>query len=392
MDTILYFQPPPWPRIIGKFAGVHEIASRRGIHVQVAIQDPTPALVRELVQFWNAIGAIVECAVRTTPLDMSMFGSLPVVLFSPPPGQRVAPVLSVSQDSEATARLAARELLATGFPNFAFVPSPAKTYWSRIRELVFTDVVRKHGRECIPFRAKADPEIYDGELTSIEWQTELRRFLASLPKPCGLFAANDGTAEIVLKVARLEGIPVPDELSVLGVDDDESVCNRCVPPLSSIDPDFRRAGMLAAELLLEAAAKGGMPPKRGRLRFGPMRVVCRESVRSGAIADKRVANALSLIRRKACEGLHAGDVAATFPCSRRLAFARFRKATGHSILEEIHAVQLESAKRMLETTDVPLKALSDFCGFENPNSLRKFFLRETGSTLRAWRRAHRTGG
>ena len=71
-----------------------------------------------------------------------------------------------------------------------------------------------------------------------------------------------------------------------------------------------------------------------------------------------------------------------------LSIIRFRNAVGRGILAEIHAVQLETAKRLLETTDIPLKALSDFCGFENPNSLRKFFRRETGTTLRAWRAAH----
>lgn len=385
MDTILYFQPPQQPYIPGKLAGVREIAARRGTHVQVVLQNLTAKLVDELSRFWNAIGAIVECATRTAPLDTSMFGALPVVLFSPPPGQRVAPALSVSHDSAATARVAARELLRTGFEHFAFVPSPEPNYWSRTRERVFRDAIRKHGNDCAAFHAKSPPDILDGEPSSIAWQTELRLFLDALPKPCGLFAANDVVGETVLKAARFEGIGVPDELAVLGVDNDERVCNRCEPLLSSIDPDFRRAGMLAAELLLEAAAKGGTPPATGRLSFGPLRVVFRESTRIGATSDKHVAEALALIRRNACAGLRAEQVAAVFPCSRRLAFARFRKATGHTILEEIHAVQLETVKQLLETTDIPLKALSDFCGFENPNSLRKFFRRETGATLRAWR-------
>ena len=392
MDTILYFQPPQQPYVPAKLAGVREIASRRGTHVQVVLQNLTSKLISELSEFWNAIGAIVECATRTTPLDTTMFGALPVVLFSPPPGQRVAPALSVSHDSAATARVAARELLSTGFSNFAFVPAPEPNYWSRTRERVFSETIRKHGGTCAIFRADSPPEILDGEPSSIEWQTELRRFLRELPKPCGVFAANDVVGETVLKAARFEGISVPDEMAVLGVDNDERVCNRCEPLLTSIDPDFRRAGMLAAELLLEAAAKGGTPPAAGRLHFGPLRVVYRESMRTGGISDKRAAEALALIRRDACAGLRAERVAAVFPCSRRLAFARFRKATGHTILEEIHAVQLETAKRLLETTDIPLKALSDFCGFEDPNSLRKFFRRETGETLRAWRQASRKSG
>ena len=387
MDTILYFQPQLQPYIPEKVAGVRAIASRRGTNVQMVNRDPTAGLVAELAVFWHAIGAIVECGARTTALDTAAFGSMPVVLFSPSPGGRVAPALSVSHDSVATARVAARELLSTGFSQFAFVPFPAPRYWSRTRERTFSEAIRKHGNDCRTFRPASPPDVKSGEPFSIAWQTELRRFLANLPKPCGVFAANDAVGEEVLKAARFAGIMVPDDLAVLGVDNDERVCERCVPALSSIDPDFRRAGMLAAELLFDAVAKGGTPPAAGRLSFGPLRVVHRASARLSAVSDKCVADAIALIRSKACEGLRAADVAARFPCSRRLACVRFRRATGRTILAEIHAVQLETAKRILETTDIPLKVISDFCGFEDPNSLRKFFRRETGTTLRAWRAA-----
>lgn len=388
MDTILYFQPQSQPYIPEKVAGVRAIAGRRGTNVQMVNRDPTAGLVAELAAFWHAVGAIVECGARKSPLDTSAFGTMPVVLFSPHPGRRATPTMSVSHDSVATARIAARELLSTGVSHFAFVPFPSPPYWSLTRERVFAETIRKHGNDCHAFRPAPSSETKSGEPFSIAWQTELRRFLVDLPKPCGVFAANDAVAEEVLKAARFGGIAVPDDLEVLGVDNDERVCERCEPPLSSIDPDFRRAGMLAAELVFEAA-KGGTPPAAGRLDFGPLRVVHRESTRMPGVADKCVADAIALIRRKACSGLRAADVAARFPCSRRLACVRFRKATGRTILDEIHAVQLETAKRLLETTDIPLKALSDFCGFEDPNSLRKFFRRETGATLRAWRAARR---
>ena len=102
-------------------------------------------------------------------------------------------------------------------------------------------------------------------------------------------------------------------------------------------------------------------------------------------SDKAVAAALDHIRREACNGLGSSRVAAMFPCSRRQADNRFRRATGRSILEEIHAVQLERAKQLLRDTSVQMKAISDFCGFTNPNSLRKFFKKETGTTLSEWR-------
>ena len=388
MRTILFFQPPLHPCIPGKIAGVRDIASRRGVQVQMVNRDPTAAIVAELVKFWNAIGAIVECGARSSPLDPAMFGRLPVVYSTPVPGQRGSPMIAVHHDSVETARLAAREMLSAGLTSFAFLPYPEPRPWSRTREREFTAAIRRHGYECRVFRTETAPEIREGEPSSIAWLSELRRFLAALPRPCGVFAVNDVIAESALKAAGAEGIAVPDELAVLGVDNDVNVCGRCVPALSSVDPDYRRAGMLAAELLFEAAEKGGAAAAV-RYDIAPLRVAYRESMRSRAVSDRRVAEALDLIRRKACDGLRASSVAALFPCSERLAYVRFRKATGHTILGEIHAVQLSSVKRLLETTDIPLKALADFCGFEDPNSLRKFFRRETGTTLRAWRLAHR---
>ena len=387
MDTILYFQPPLHPFIPNKLEGVREAASRRGAHVQVVDREPTAELVAELAAFWHTLGAIVECGARTTPVDAAVFGTMPAVLLSPDPEQRPAPALSVCHDSAATARVAARELLSTGFSHFAFVPYPEPLLWSRTRERAFADAIRMHGKDVRVFRAQSSPVPPFVENFPTAWQTELREFLARLPKPCGVLAANDRVGEVVLAAARFEEIAVPGDLAVLGVDNDERVCERCVPPLSSVEPDFRRGGMLATALLFEAAAKGGTAPLARRLDYGPLGVIRRESTRLVAVPDKCAADAVALVRREACAGLRASAVAALFPCSRRMAYIRFRKATGRTILGEIHAVQLETAKRLLETTGMPLKAISDFCGFENPNSLRKFFRRETGMTLRAWRAA-----
>ncbi len=389
MDTILYFQPQSVPCVPHQFAGVREVALRRGAHVQVVYREPAAELVAELAELWHALGAVVECSSRTTPIDASAFGTMPVVLLNADPSQRPETALSVCHDSAATARVAARELLSIGLTHFAFIPHPEPLHWSRTREHAFAEAVRLHGNDCRTFHAKAARLSASGDNFPPEWQAELREFIRQLPKPCGILAANDSVAIEVLTAARFAGITVPGDLAVLGVDNDETACERCKPSLSSIEPDFRRGGMLAASLIFEAVANGGTPPGVRQLEFGPLRVARRESTRLLAVPDKCAADALALIRREACAGLRASAVAALFPCSRRMAGIRFQKAAGRGILGEIHAVQLETAKRLLETTDIPLKALSDFCGFENPNSLRKFFRRETGTTLRAWRAAHR---
>ncbi len=389
MDTILYFQPHSVPYVPHQFAGVREVALRYGAHVQVVKREPTAELVAELAELWHALGAVVECSARTTPIDTAAFGTMPVVLLNPDPKQRPETALTVCHDSAATARVAGRELLSIGLSHFAFIPHPEPLHWSLTRERAFAEAIRMHGNDCRTFRAQVSGFTASGNNFPPEWQAELREFISQLPKPCGIFAANDVVAAEVLTAARFGGVTVPGDLAVLGVDNDENLCEQCEPPLSSIEPDFRRGGMLAASLVFETAENGGTPPGARRLEFGPLRVARRESTRLLAVPDKCAAEAIALIRREACSGLRASTVAALFPCSRRMADIRFRNAVGRGILAEIHAVQLETAKRLLETTDMPLKALSDFCGFENPNSLRKFFRRETGTTLRAWRTAHR---
>ena len=142
-------------------------------------------------------------------------------------------------------------------------------------------------------------------------------------------------------------------------------------------------------LMLLAVIRSGNHFRGSRIRyFGPLRIVRRASTRRLKRNDPFVQKALELIRLKACTGLTADRVARLFPCSRRMASIRFAQATGRTILGEIHAVQLERAKQLLRDPNQMLKSIADFCGFTHPNSLRKFFLHETGMTLTAWRRKH----
>jgi LacI family transcriptional regulator len=196
------------------------------------------------------------------------------------------------------------------------------------------------------------------------------------------------TAADVVTAARFENIDIPNELAIIGVDNYEHICEHTTPPLSSIEPDFRLGGRIAATMLLAAIKDGGRFSGERHRSFGPLRIVHRATTRLLSLYDKHVSLALELIRNEACSGLTANKVAKLFPYSRRLADTRFRQATGHSILEEIHSIQLERAKQILLESDRQIKSISDFCGFKHPNSLRKFFLKETGMTLRSWREKH----
>jgi LacI family transcriptional regulator len=307
---------------------------------------------------------------------------MPVVFYAHNPKSLPASALSVSHDSAETARAAAKELMTTGFENFAFIPFERKTYWSEERKAAFISALKLNGRECRVF------DTGSRHLNQTERQIELRRFLSSLERPCAVFAANDMTAADVVTAARFENIDIPNELAIIGVDNYEHICEHTTPPLSSIEPDFRLGGRIAATMLLAAIKDGGRFSGERHRSFGPLRIVHRATTRLLSLYDKHVSLALELIRNEACSGLTANKVAKLFPYSRRLADTRFRQATGHSILEEIHSIQLERAKQILLESDRQIKSISDFCGFKHPNSLRKFFLKETGMTLRSWREKH----
>ena len=380
MDTVLYFQPPTKTFAPEKLAGVRDIMERRHHQVQVIEDKPTVQLVNELWEFWNPLGAIIDCGGEYNDIDASVFSGRPVVFIGHDPDTLPKRFLLVSNDQRETAREAARELLSTGYENFAFVHVAGGKKWSDQRERGFTGALAINGRTCAVFRPA------DGSGGEIGWIRELRRFIVGLKKPCAVFAANDKTAESVLVAAALEGFSVPGDVAVAGVDNFTPICEHTSPPLTSIEPDFRRGGRLAAAMLVGLAMSKGMWHGSRVQSFGPLRVVRRTSTHVLAMPDKAVSDALDLIRREACNGLQARRVARLFPCSRRQADNRFRRATGRSILEEIHAVQLERAKELLRDTSVQLKAISDFCGFTNPNSLRKFFHKSTGMTMTAWRR------
>ncbi len=379
MDTILYFQSQSKTNAAEKLGGVQDVAAKCGWLVQMVPGLPPPRRLKALKDFWRPVWAIVECGGSEATVSPSMFGDLPVVFFDHDPSCLPRNAFCVTHDSAATARMAARELMRSDATAFAYVPYPKRRFWSEERERGFVSALSLNGRACHIFSGRGSAS----DLT--RYQRELRAFVAGLPKPCALFAANDAIASEVLSAALFVNVKVPDDLAVIGVDDAHDICEHTSPTLSSVKPDFRRGGELAA-LLLAARLRDKERFCGSRRRvFGPLMVVPRASTRRLAAHDAVVLEAIELIRREACSGLTAARVLSRFPCSRRQAEVRFRKATGHSVLDEIHEVQLACAKDLLQDASLPIKAISDFCGFENPNSLRKFFKAQTGKTMSAWR-------
>lgn len=384
MKAILYFQSQSKTSSAAeKLIGVREIAARTDWHVQVVDTFTSEKKIRELISFWKPAGMIVECGERTD--DLSAFTrcrNIPTVFIDRDPATLPKGSFCVRHDSVTAGQEAARDLIMTGFENFAFVPFPGKWRWNDERRDGFLESLELNNHSSSIFRSKAT------DINSPAYIRDLRSFLKRLPMPCAIFVANDHPAEKVITEAKLLGFRIPEQIAVLGVDDYEPICEHTRPRLSSVKPDFRRGGNLAA-LMMIAVLRDGRKFRGEHVRkYGTLQIIRRESTRiMPKSVDAEVEAALRLIRNEACNGLAAEAVMRTFSCSRTLAAAKFRRVTGHSILEEIHATQLERIKELLTYPNQQLKAISDFCGFKSPNSLRKFFLRETGMTMSAWRNA-----
>jgi LacI family transcriptional regulator len=205
-----------------------------------------------------------------------------------------------------------------------------------------------------------------------------------------VFACYDIRGREVLDACRLAEVEVPDEVAVIGVDDDELLCELSDPPLSSVIPDTRRTGWVAAELLSEWMA-GRRPRPKAHL-IPPLGVTTRRSTDMLAVEDPDLAVALRFIRERACQGIAVDDVVGRVALSRRVLEARFQRVFGRTPHAEILRVQLERVKQLLLQQDLTLSAVAHQTGFRSGEYLGIAFKREFGLTPGEYRKLHRSYG
>lgn len=385
MNTILYFKYTAANAVSAKLDGVLEAATELGWHVQVVKSIPSTRTLQELIRFWHPLGAIADCGAYASGISLTPFSLLPSILIDPPPTPAAKPFHAITQDSVDTGSLAARELMSLGYESFAFIHHVEPCFWSREREQGFVSALRTNGYSAHIFRGvkpKSSPR-------ATSYLRKLGHFISSLARPCALFVANDITALEVYGVIHSLDFRIPEDFGILSVDNHENICETTTPTLSSIQPDFRKCGHTAVHMLKAIIDHPERLTAPVHETFRSVAVIRRGSTRRRQGMSSEISAALELIRRKACTGLMAQDVVSRFSCPRPIAEARFRKAVGHSILEEIQEIRLAKAKELLMNPLLPMKAISDFCGFKTPNSLSRFFRLKTGQSMTAWRRGNR---
>jgi LacI family transcriptional regulator len=300
--------------------------------------------------------------------------------------RRVKNIPWVETDDREIARLAARHLIDRGFRTLAYCGEPHFN-WSKWREQHFIASAEEVGCEYHTFHGKSPSE------KDYSWTRERRRLKAwvqELPKPIGVMACYDFKGQQLLDVCRELDIAVPEQMAVIGVDNDARLCRLCTPPLSSVIPDTHRTGYEAAQLL-DRMMRGEKVDVDAML-IPPLGIAERQSSDVYAIEDTDIATALRYIREHACEGITVANVLHAVPLSRRMLEHRFLKLVRRTPHAEIIRIRMERAARLLRETDLSLAEIADRAGFADANYLSVAFKKQTGVSPRAYRADIRSAG
>lgn len=330
---------------------------------------------------WKGDGIIARIENREIAGAVERTG-LPVIDVS---AARALPTVPwVETDDEAIARAAVEHLAERGFRRLAFC-GDSRFNWSKWRSEHFEMWARDAG--CTTWVYDSPPS------TSPEssWDREhrsLAKWIARLPRPIGIMAAYDIRGQQLLDVCRDLGIAVPEEMAVVGVDNDHLICELCQPPLSSVVPNTHETGYKAAELLDQLMH--GQPIRETTYRIKPLGVNTRRSSDILAIEDRDIATALRFIREYACDGIQVSDLLREVPLSRRVLESRFARVLGRTPHQEILRVKLERVKRLLGETNLPLKAIARRTGFSSEDYLSVAFKRAENVPPGEYRARHAT--
>lgn len=332
---------------------------------QRSLNDPPPTWLDD----WNGHGVIMRAQTRRLAqvvADLRVPAVDTLHQFSGLNAPLVIP------DHAAVAQTAADYLRERHFRNFAFV-GVERAHWSKLRRDAFIAALRKAGHLChvySPLSRRRFQESWEGG------QQDLAEWLGDLPKPVGVFTAHDLRALCVLDACRRRGLAVPEQVAVIGVDNDEPLCNLGDPPLSSVRIDHEQIGYQAAAAL-DRMMQNKKPPARP-IVIKPLGVVTRRSTDVVAIDDQLTARAVRYIRQHACEGTDVLEVARHCGVSRRSLERSFNQFVGMSPHDQIVRAKVARAKQLLIETDYPLDVVATRSGLAHAAYLNVLFKREVG--------------
>jgi LacI family transcriptional regulator len=299
-----------------------------------------------------------------------------------PRREMISGFVNILENRTSSGETAARHLLGLGLGHFAYC-SYESFYWSDIRRDAFAKYLARKGRnvELYHLPSRARRIAWDRELTAvIDW-------LRSLPKPVGVMACNDDRGREVLQACHLANLRVPEEVAVIGVDNDELLCEMSFPPLSSVVMNHKQVGFAAAAAL-DAMMAGRKPPSR-TIHLEPLHVIARQSTETVANQDAVVQKARRFIRANLHRPLKTQDVAGEVGLSRYDLHDRFCRAVGRPVGEEIRNIRIEQFRRLLVETDLPVSTIAAKVGSSSPANVARFFRESVGMNPASYRKKYK---
>jgi LacI family transcriptional regulator len=342
-------------------------------HEPHGLQESVPSWVRH----WKGDGIIARIQTSAMAKEVQASGIPTVDVLGVMPG---LPVPLVHVDNTAIARMGAEHLLERGLRQFGFFGIEGEN-WSEQRYTAFCAAVAPVQRTVALY------ELPRNEIDKRSWErveNKLARWVAALPKPAGVMVCSDQRGSQFLEACRRAGVSVPDEVAVIGVDNDEPLCEVCDPPLSSIQAGHMSVGYAAAELL-DRLLHGGPVPKKPIL-IEPQHAIARLSTDMLAIGDPSIATALRLIREHAHEGLQVDAIARHAGLSRSVLQRRFQTQLKRSVHQEILAAKIKRARELIIKTDLPLATVAERAGFKHQEYMGAVFKARLATTPARLRR------
>ena len=291
----------------------------------------------------------------------------------------------VMGDSVAIGEVAIEHFLECHLKHFAYF-SLFNTWWSVYRSQVFAESLTRRGYSCSIYNASDDNNTAHPS-PMVYWNRNfgkgLPQWLVSLPKPTGLLVTTDSYAMYVFEACHSLGIAIPEEIAILGIDNDSLFCNALNPQLSSIDQNSKLVGYYAAEILDKKMKHRFVA--RDPIFTPPAYVVSRKSTDIVNIDDEDVIYALRFIRENISERIDVHDLVGELNLSRSTLERRFRQSLGTSPSEEIKRCQMNRAKELLRESDQAISKIAFQCGFTETDYFIRTFRRTSGKTPSQYR-------
>jgi LacI family transcriptional regulator len=288
----------------------------------------------------------------------------------------------IKTDSRSIAKMASEHFIEKGFKNLAFCGFDNYD-WSEERKSNFNRFNNEAGYKTHNYLSSEDVREQDWE----NEQQHVCRWVKDLPKPVGIFACNDDRGQHILEVCKLINLKVPEDVAVVGVDNDPMICEIGDPPLTSIALNVESAGFEAAKLLDHLIDK--KKTIGNQIMVSPSHIVQRQSSDILAVDDTEVARAIQYIKNNARNKILVEDVVETTNISRRTLEKRFRKTIHRSIYNEIQQVRIELISKLLIETDLPISQIISLLNFTDVEHISRFFRKEKGIGLREFRKLHK---